>query len=137
MSVDVFVFIRDNNLPNQQQWQAGLDALGIDLLISDVGDMGTHTGFWPVTFRGSATGFEFHMGSVNDLLGDAAPSGLGDRDLAIDLVTGARMLELVCSLYAAAGLAYVADGVCWDASTTAAVSYQKMLEEARRAEASS
>lgn len=131
MSVDVFVFIGEASLPSRTRWQAGLDALGVALQLGDIGDVTSHTGYWPVTIHGSTSGFELYTGSVEHAFGRPAPSGAGDRELVVDLVTGGDMQELLCSLYAASALAYVADGVCYDEETDSAVPYGVFLDQAR------
>lgn len=131
MSVDVFVFVREPDLPSREEWQAAIDELGIDLQLDERMEPDSASGYWPVKIRGEASGFEFFSGSAEVLFGSSAPSGAGDRSLTVDLVTHSDIRELECSLLAGAALALVADGVVYDEETNRATSHEALLELAQ------
>lgn len=117
MSVDVFVFLRKQDLPPVDAWQAQLDALGALVRLDGGVDPRTHTGYWPADLDGATSGFEFFTGSLSATFGPTAPPGIGDRDLVAQFVTHSDMRELKCSMLAAAALAEAGDGVVFDEDT--------------------
>jgi hypothetical protein len=96
MSVDSFFFVRDAKLPTIPQWQAALDRAGVGIVLEDVGDLRTHTGYLPATHRGHPSGFEWFYGPLADNFGGDPPEGLDGREHVINCVTHSDMRELVC-----------------------------------------
>jgi hypothetical protein len=111
MSVDSFFFVRDEKLPTLSQWQTALDGAGVGIELEDVGDLRSHTGYLPATFRGQPSGFEWFYGPLAQNFGGAAPNGLDGRQHVINCVTHSDMTELVCGLVACSVLSQVADGL--------------------------
>ena len=134
MSADVFVFLRESDLPSTFEWQAGIDTLGVDMRLHEEPEPNTAAGYWPVAIRGIASGFEFYAGSIENAFGTPTPEGIGERDFAVNLVTHSDMRELECSLYAAAALASVAGGVGFDEETGGIMPFAALLDEARSIE---
>jgi hypothetical protein len=66
MSVDSFFFVRDDKLPTIQQWQTALDQAEVGIVLEDVGDLRTQTGYLPGTHRGNPSGFEWFYWPVAD-----------------------------------------------------------------------
>jgi hypothetical protein len=52
MSVDTFVFIRDENLPTMRQWQAALDRADTGIALESIEDLRVHIGYLPANYRG-------------------------------------------------------------------------------------
>ena len=65
MSVELLVYIRREQLPTKEKWQAAMDAEGIDLRFDDV-NTATHSGFWPIKFGGAECGFEYGFDRIED-----------------------------------------------------------------------
>jgi hypothetical protein len=84
--------------------------------------------------RGIASGFEFYAGSIESAFGTPAPECIGGRDFAVNLVTHSDIRELECSLFAAAALASVTDGVAFDEETGGIMPFAALLDEARSIE---
>ncbi|MGD9644623.1 MAG: hypothetical protein AB7U73_02860 [Pirellulales bacterium] len=137
MSVDTFAFLRDDRLPTIEQWQDALARENLDIVLENVGGLREHIGYLPATHRGQQSGFEWFYGSIADVYGDPAPSGLGDRQHAIDCVTHSDMRELVCAMLSLAVLAQLADGLVYDEESNELISGQAALKIAREIEADS
>ncbi len=113
MSVDSFFFIRDENLPTIAKWQAALDRASTGIILEDVGDLRTHTGYLPATHRGHESGFEWFYGPISETFGDPPP-GIGNCGHAINCVTHSDLRELACAIISCSILAQLADGQFFD-----------------------
>lgn len=133
MSVDVYVFLRKEALPETAAWQAELDRLAISVQLDGDVDPRAHTGYWPATIDGADSGFEFYTDPVDETFDEPLP-GLEDRDLVARFVTHSDLTELRCSMYAAAALASVTSGVYFDEETGEVAPAQRLLDEARSIE---
>lgn len=131
VAVDVFVFLRRERLPTTEQWQSALDRLSIDVQLDASIDARSHSGYWPARAGEHQSGFEFFVGPVAEVFGQAAPSGADDRDIAANFVTHTDMRELQCSMLAAAALGVVADGLVLDDETESLVLPEQFLEQTR------
>jgi hypothetical protein len=131
VSVDQFVFLRQEDLPSTSKWQVALDQLGIDLQLDPTVEPSLHAGFWPARLGGEHAGFEYYSGSIPDAFGAAPPDGLNGRDYVVNLVTHSDLHELRCAMYAASALASLCDGVCLDEETGELTSASAVLQEAR------
>jgi hypothetical protein len=114
MSVNSFFFVHDAKLPTIPQWQAALDLAGVGIVLEDVGDLRTHTGYLPANHRGQPSGFEWFYGPLGDNYSGNLPTGLSGRGHVINCVTHSDMRELVCGLVACSVLSLLADGVFLD-----------------------
>jgi hypothetical protein len=114
MSVDTFVFLRDDRLPPIAVWQAALDQAAVGIVLSDVSDLRKHTGYLPARHRGHPSGFEWYFGTIAEYFGGELPSGLGDRGHVINFVTHSDTRELFCAMVSGAVLASIADGRLFD-----------------------
>jgi hypothetical protein len=131
VSVDQFVFLREENLPSTSTWQVALDQLGIDLQLDPTVEPSLHAGYWPARLGGEETGFEHFSGTIPDAFGAVLPDGLNGRDYVVNLVTRSDVRELRCAMYAASALASVCDGLCLDEETGRLISASAVLQEAR------
>ena len=130
MSVDTFVFLRDDRLPSRAEWQTALDIEDACITLDTVDDLREFSGYWPAKFDGHDSGFEWLYGPVADTFGEL-PEGAGDRRHAVDFVTHSDMRELVCALFAAGVLAKLADGLFFDEESASLVSGERAIEIAR------
>jgi hypothetical protein len=134
MSVDTFVFVRDENLPTIQQWQAALDRAGTGIVLESIEDLRSHSGYLPATHRGQESGFEWYYGPLADYFGGTPPDGLGKRSHVINFVTHSDMRELVCALISGAVLAEIAEGLVFDEENEAVIDGKSALVVARSIE---
>ncbi len=114
MSIDSFFFVRDIMLPTVPEWQAALDRAGVGIVLEDVGDLRSHTGYLPATHRGHPSGFEWYYGPLSTHFSGDPPDGLDGRGHVIDCVTHGEMRELACGCVACSVLCQLADGVFLD-----------------------
>ena len=112
MSVDLFVFIHDENLPSRDEWQRAIESADIDLVLDEF-EAREHTGFLPAQLRGESTGFEYYCGSVQEMFGEQPPE-IGDRDCVVSFVLHGDTTELNAAMLAAAVLTKHAGGVFYD-----------------------
>jgi hypothetical protein len=136
MSVDYFIFVQESCLPTIVEWQRALDDAETGIVLDDVGDLRSHTGYLPARYHGDRSGFEFFFGTAKDVFG-SEPQEVGSRSHAIDFVTHSDMQELMCGMIAGAVLAKVADGLVFDEDSGTFVDGDKALQTAKKAEASS
>jgi hypothetical protein len=136
MSVDTFFFVRDTKLPTVPEWQAALDQAGTEIVLEDVGDLRTHTGYLPATHRGHQTGFEWYYGPLAENFGGDPPDGLDGREHVINCVTHSDMRELVCALAACSVLGQMADGLFYDEESGGLLEPTAAMAEAVSAEQS-
>lgn len=130
MSVDSFFFVRDAKLPTIAEWQAALDRAGVGIVLEDVGDLRTHTGYLPATHRGQPSGFEWYYGSLAGHFGGHPPVGLDGREYVVNCVTHSDMRELVCGSVACSVLSQLADGMFLDEESGALLGPQESLAQA-------
>lgn len=136
MSVDSFVFLRDDRLPSIEQWQHGLDELGIDISLDQIDDLRAHEGYLPATFKGEDSGFEWYYGPADETFGEQPPRA-GDRLHAVDFVTGGDMEELICATYCLGVLAKLADGLFYDEDSDTFMTGEEAIAMARDLESQS
>jgi hypothetical protein len=135
MSVDSFFFVRDDKLPTISQWQAALDAAGVGIVLEVVGDIRTHSGYLPATFRGKPSGFEWFYGTVVENFGGDLPDNLQGREHVVNCVTHSDLSELVCGLVACSVLSQVADGLFLDEESGGVIGPDEALKMALGIEA--
>ena len=130
MSVDTFIFLNDDRLPSRDQWQAALDAENIKITLDEVDDLRDFSGYWPAKFDGHDSGFEWFYGPATETFGEL-PSGVGERDHAVNFVTHSDMRELACAMLVAGVLARLTDGKLLDEESDELVNGERALEIAR------
>jgi hypothetical protein len=117
MSVNSFLFLRDDQLPTIKQWQEALDLAEADITLGDIDDLRSHSGFFPASYQGAPSGFEWYYDTIEESYGDDLPSEIGDKTHAVTLVTHSDMRELICALIAGGILAKISDGLVLDGET--------------------
>jgi hypothetical protein len=123
--------LKRENLPSTAAWKNALDRLGIDIQLDAGIEAASHSGYWPARFGGKLSGFEILVGPISDVFGRAAPPGVDEHDIAADFVTHSDMVELQCSMFAAAALGIEADGFIFDEDTDGLMRPSELLEQAR------
>lgn len=69
MSMSLVVTWAGTDVPPREAWQQALDAAGMPAQLSDVGELTQHQGFWPVSWQGRPSGFEWQVGPADSTLG--------------------------------------------------------------------
>jgi len=133
MSVDSFVFLRSDRLPTMAQLQHAMDEAEAGIRLEDVGDLRTHTGYWPVLHHGQESGFEWYVEGADDV-GLTLPGDLGERDCTVRFVTHSDLREYVCAATTAAIVAQCSDGLVYDEESEALIDGAAALELAKRVE---
>ena len=128
MSVDSFFFVRDENLPTISQWQVAFDQAEIDIVLENVGDLRTHTGYLPATYHGNPSGFEWYFGSLAVTFGGDLPQNLSGREYVIDCVTHSDIQEWICGMTACSVFSRLVDGVFFDEESGQLISADAALE---------
>ncbi len=133
MSVDLYVFLRDKDVPTRDRWQQAINAYGVDLVLDDF-DPREHEGYLPVKLNGKPTGFEYYFGSVEEELGDR-PERIGDRDRIISFVLHSDLTELKAAIWAAAVLTKHTSGIFCDPQSDEYAEGEGVFEMIHRDEA--
>src|ERR1700722_14785722 len=68
MSLEVYVLLKRSRLPSLASWQAPLDDSGLGIKMHIAFNPIEDSGFVPCSYKGSETGFEFFLGSRDDLV---------------------------------------------------------------------
>ena len=127
MSVDQYVYLRRDLLPSSSEWQKAVDEAGLEIKFDDF-VIDRQTGFLPVIFKGSKSGFEFSVHNRDDGEDfDEIRVRVGERDTIAAFYTHSDLVEFVCAYCAAAVLAKLADGVYYDPQEGVILSGQEAL----------
>jgi hypothetical protein len=113
MSIELHIFMSSSRVPSVEELQSAIDLAGFPATLDAEVDIETHTGFWPATYKGKQTGFEFYLDPVTDLL-EAYPHvapKVGDRAKCATFRWGGHLLEMCAALSTAAALAKLTDGI--------------------------
>jgi len=130
VSVDIFVFMREQDLPSTGSWQAALDRLDVGLRLDAAPDPATHSGYWPVKASAQVSGFEYFSGSIADAFGAQPPVEVEDRDFVVDLVSHGDMQELRSAMFAACALALECNGVIVDGESGTVMTTDELRTQA-------
>lgn len=113
MAIELHIFLHDSRVPSTLAWQQAIDRLEFPTVLDPAIDARQHTGFWPTTYAGQSTGFEFYLEPVAELL-SAYPhvaDRVGSRDMCATFRWLGDMTEMAAALFAAASLAKLTDGI--------------------------
>ena len=128
MSVENLLFFNGDKLPTVSEWQAALNAAGVDIRLDDVGDLRSHTGYLLAAFEGHESGFEWYFTANDEIFPDGVPEWVGGRSHSANFRTFSDFRELVCAMTAGSVLGQLTDGVGWEG-----VSPESWLREAMEA----
>src|SRR5262245_22063137 len=67
MSMELHVLLESSRLPDVHQWQQTLDELGFDLKLEATKSVQDDTGFFPCSFKGRQSGFEFDIFPASEI----------------------------------------------------------------------
>ena len=127
MSVDVFVFLEDKNLPSLRMWQNTLNSMGVDVKFEPDFDPRKDSGYRPVKLDGVDSGFEYSYGSAEKAFGEV-PEDVGPRDRVALFILHSNMRELATAMFAAAALVKCADGLLYYEDDDDYVGSERALE---------
>jgi hypothetical protein len=112
MSDGLYV-LHDCDLPPVGEWQAALDAMGLELALDPGLDPASHSGYFPARLGGDETGFELDREDASEVLADGAvPTDRHWKHAA--LLTWHDETELLAAYMAGAALARATDGLVYD-----------------------
>ena len=136
MSVDLYVYLRDAEIPTREQWQEAIDEAGIDLVLDKEFSVREHEGgFVPVLMGEEETGFEFYLDSLDESYIPDEPNAaqrLADRG-CVAAFRLSDLQEWVAAMYAAAVLTQLANGLLCDAQIGELVDGARAMEMAHEA----
>ena len=113
MSVELWVFIRDEALPTWQEWQRALDEAGSGLHMDEFSPR-EHAGFVPGNLDGHECGFEYFWEAIEPGEGEEVLAEIGDRTRTAVFVWHGSEMDWRAGTLAAAVLTKLADGVFFD-----------------------
>jgi hypothetical protein len=130
MSQDIVAFLRRADLPQRKALQAAIDSLGIRCRVDKSFAPSKSSGFLPCVLNGAEAGFEIYFGlTVERVAGSPRlAKKVGDRDVAISLISRGSPEEYACVATVGAALIAEFDGVVCD-SDGGIVPRQRLEEE--------
>jgi len=126
MSVDSFLLLRDERLPDCAALQAAVSRIDTGIVLDDVGNMRKHTGFWPVDLKGQESGFEWYYGTVAETFAENPAWAVGYAHV-VRFRTFSEIHELVSAMYVAGALASLADGRFYDEESNELLGSEEIL----------
>lgn len=113
MSVDLYVFLRERELPTDEEWQRAIQAAGHDLVFDSFSSR-EHTGFLPARLAGELSGFEYSFNPIDANEVEKLKAIIADRSHVVTFTLHGNMLELRAAEIAASVLTDLANGVYFD-----------------------
>ena len=113
MSVEVIVYIRDNDLPSHNRWQRAIDDEGIDLQMDEFSTR-EHLGFVPAKLNGQSCGFEYFFHPVEPSEEEDFGTELGGRDRSVCFRFHGNEIDGQAAMLSAAVLTKLTNGVFFD-----------------------
>ena len=117
MSSNVFVLLRDSEIPTRQQWESHLATLGFDLEFDDSFDPRAHPGgYVPVSLNGVIydARFEINLDVTTNLDLNFSPPEHEGRDRVFSFTNLASLRGWIASQLAAVSLAWGVSGMYFD-----------------------
>jgi hypothetical protein len=106
MSIEMYAFIHEADIPDRGSWQDSINSLGFPLELDDDLDPMQSTGFTPCKIAGIPSGFEIYLESAEDIL-ESFPEqriDFNEFEKVISFRWGGHLEELACSLASSAAL---------------------------------
>ena len=132
MSVDIFVFLALENVPDVAKWNRALAERSTHLHITEDADLNKHSGYLPMTLDGQATGCEFYRGPYSELAKSSprlkAPPF--QHTIFYQLSFHSDPNEAAACLLSASVLVASFDGVAFDPQGGAYVSERELVDSA-------
>lgn len=116
MSVEIYVLFQRSLLPSLASWQHALDKSGLGVKLHSMFNPVEDSGFVPCSFKDSGTGFEFFLGSRDDLI-ESYPD-LKEKTEGLDtsatFVWSGDLNECASAAASAAVLTQLSEGIMYD-----------------------
>jgi hypothetical protein len=113
MAIELHIFLSAARIPTTGAWQEAINQARFPAVLDTAADVQNHTGFWPASYKGKPTGFEFYLAPTPDFL-ETYPH-IADQVVARATCAtfrwGGNLLEMCAALSAAAALTKLTDGV--------------------------
>lgn len=113
MSVELCVFLRETDLPTQEQWQQAILNAGNDLVFDSFSTR-EHVGFLPIQLAGEECGFEYSFDVVDQDEAEEVLAVIGDRTHVVTFRWQSSMLDLRAAEIAASALTELSNGIFFD-----------------------
>lgn len=136
MSIQLCVFLRESELPTQEQWQRAVLNAGHDLIFDSFSPR-EQVGFLPTQLDGEECGFEYSFTTIEDKEVEELLSIIGNRTHVVTFTLHSSMQELRAAEIAASTLTALVDGVYFDPQSGLHAdgrSVHSLLENERNAE---
>ena len=113
MSATLYVSCKKASLPTRDQWQAAIKAAGFDLEIKPF-EWRTQSGFMPVKYKKSPTGFEVMVEDAKPVAKQLGITLPVENDVVVSFVFGSDPEECDAATCASAALAQCVGGAYFD-----------------------
>ena len=135
MSQVLTAFIEKSRVPEREQLETAVRALGFDLTVDKFYKPFDCSGFLPCVLRGDQSGFEIDFDSAAELLVryPHLKQEVGTRESAVSFRWGSDMSECACSLIVAAALAMDFGAVIYYRDGGVLYTTERVLKEAQSA----
>jgi hypothetical protein len=113
MSVELYVFVQESNIPTRDAWQKALEDSKFPTVLNSSFEPRKDSGFSPATYKGQSSGYEFYLDSAKQILANYShiKKQVGDRDRCVTFCWGGDLTECAAAMSSAAALTKVADGI--------------------------
>lgn len=129
------VFLNRADVPARKALQEAIDGLGFKLTLDDGYAPFKTAGYLPCTLDGEDAGFDMRFQDVAPDLSPVLKSGIGNRDIAINLRWSGDPREQLAALGVSAALAQKFGAVAHEPDSTELLSFDQLMAKARKAEA--
>ncbi|MBL6936723.1 MAG: hypothetical protein ISS15_07535 [Alphaproteobacteria bacterium] len=134
MSLEVYVFIKEVNIPTAESWQASIDRAGFPMTFAPGFEPLKDKGFVPCTFDGVAAGFEYVLSEIDEVA--SSYPNLQEKVRGYDSVVtfrwGSRLRECAVALLAASSLTDSVSGFMYEPQEGLEIQSSQALEYASR-----
>src|SRR5438045_1104297 len=114
MSVHLCVFLRESELPTQEQWQRVVQEAGHDLVLDSFSPR-EHTGFLPLRLAGEPSGFEYLFRPIDEDEFEEVLPVVDDRTHVVEFTLhGGMQRDLRAAEIAASALTELSNGIFYD-----------------------
>ncbi len=101
MSVEMYAFLNQSDLPSRNEWQAAIDSLGLPVVLDEQINPRDTIGYSPCALRGGNAGFEYSVERAKDL---GPPDSARHFDSAAVFRWSGDLAECASAMAAAAAL---------------------------------
>jgi hypothetical protein len=116
MSLEIYVFLNKEALSPMTTWDTSIRSRGFDVVLAPGFDPLNHSGFVPCSFSGSDGGFEYYLGSRDDVASvyPDLKALVEGYDSVVSFIWDGDLAECATAIVAAAALTSVNSGLMYD-----------------------